>query len=225
MDITESGDTISIDSSLLEEIFAFLGMSLQGLGAVVVVVYIVITQTDGILGYVIGLFFLLLGWELVSLFFGATEVFHCLIDKNAGTIDLIKRTPATFWTSSLTSYKLQDLKLINFGKNFDSEKKLSLNFKNRERETFAGSASTKIAETISTSLQIPLQIEFGDERITHVPWMSDASLGLMSTPCLSCGAPLPEIKLNASNIKCVHCGMIMVIQWGEGKFSYRKQTE
>jgi hypothetical protein len=221
MDFSENENQILVTSSMFDGVFMFVANSFKGLMTVGILIFAITAQIEGVQRFLYGFILVLFGWEVLSVMFGVVEVYFCRFDKLTRKMYLIKRDPFTFWFPRKSAFQFDGLASIVFSENIDNEKKLTLDFKNDEQISFAGSASMRIAEAVSNTLRIPLRIRLGDEYIVHVPWMSGASL--IPTPCLSCGAPLPKIEFEARNAKCSHCGMTMVIQWEKDRFSYRKQ--
>jgi len=220
----EDENKIVIEAGLAGAVFPFLDKASRVLVIFGFLAYGIILEVDGILGVVIALFALILGWELMSLIEGRAEVFYCLIDKSNKIITISKGHPRLFWRPTKAIYKFEDLKSITLGGDDDMERKLSFGLRGDYGVTLAGSVSVTTAETISKTLQIPLKLKFGDEYLVHVPWEPNRKSNLIPTPCLSCGASLPKIDKGVQSAKCSHCGMTMVVQWEKDRFSYRKQV-
>lgn len=221
MNIEEKGNKIIVKADGFDGYVGFFVNSFKGFIYLAVALFLIATLANGIGKYIAIIAILILGWEAMSLFFGSDEAYDCFIDKEEKTITVTTRTPAIFWIPRRYKYKVQNIKSISFGNYSETEKRVRLNFNSGEQIIFVGSAAAKIVEKISYHLQVPMQIELGDEHITHIPWEVGES-EIIPTPCASCGAPLPKIDHHAQNIKCTHCGMTMVIQWQDGKMSYKK---
>ena len=209
-----------IESSVGESIFLFFGSAFKYVIATLVLIFII--MKDSLIN---GLFVIPLAWLGLVLFFGKEEAFRCVVDKDLQTATVTFRAPWSFWIPRIRKFPLNQVIGVIFRKDENDEPKLFFKKEAGELIPFAGSTTAKIVESISSFLQVPLHIELGRERITHVPWNTSDSASLIPTPCASCGAPLPKIEANMKSVQCRHCNMNMVIQWQEGRLSYRAEKD
>jgi hypothetical protein len=222
MQIEEKGDFIKITADSFESVWAFLERAGTGIVIWVVLVGFILTDANGF-EMVIGLIIVFtIGWLMIGVLFGVDEIHAAQIDKNKKSLVITKRWALTFWLPRKIYYSFREVKSITFGSNQETEKQLAVNFKNKEQEIFAGSATIKDAEKIGIALHVPLNIDVSGEMISYIPW-DTSEAEVIPTPCMQCGAPLPKITHEMRNVKCDHCGMTMVIEWLGGKLSYKVQ--
>jgi hypothetical protein len=222
MQIKESQNLVTITTDFSESIFVFFWNAGKGIIWWVIFLGFIVISTRGF-ELVIGLVVVLpMGWLLISMFFGDNEIHTAQINKNKKSLTIVNRWPLTLWIPKITKYSLQEVRSLTFGSNQETEKRLAINFKNNEQEIFAGSATIKDTERIGIALHVPLNINVSGEMITYIPW-DTSEAEVIPTPCMQCGAPLPKITHEMKNVKCDHCGMTMVIEWHDGRMSYKVQ--
>ncbi len=223
MDIKEQTGKLTIECDPWPWLNRVFGSLFQYI-VVAVMLTVAATRASKTLGIIV-FFLALFGLWIVAAISGEEAVFHCLLDRERQMATLTYRAPWSMWRPSRERIPLKQITAVLFSKTEKDEPKLSFAQTSDDPINLAGGATAKAAERISRFLRIPLRIELGDERITHIPWSANGTASLVSTPCASCGALLPPIQPGMKSIKCEHCGMNMIIQWQEDEFSYRKQTE
>jgi hypothetical protein len=205
--------------------FDFAWGLLRTLPALGVLEWLVITETDGFERPFGILLIAVIWWGVISLIWGNNEVYIASVDQRRQFLTLTEKWQLTFWVPKTRNFPVKNIKEIVLGSYFETDKRLMINFKSGNQAVFTGSSSIKDAEKISTALQIPLQIDLSGERITYIPWDIQSVSSLTPTPCTKCGAPLDKILPDMKNIKCDHCGIIMIIEWRGQKLSYKPQSD
>jgi hypothetical protein len=224
MRIEEKESLAIIIADSFESKLAFLWNAGKGIISWIIILGVIITNTRGF-EMVIGLVFvLIMGWLIIGIIFGIDEIHVAQINKKKKSLTLVKRWALTLWIPRTIQHSLQEVKSITFGNYLETEKRLAINFKSKEQEIFAGTATIKDAEKIGIALQVPLNIDVSGEVITYIPW-DTSTAEVIPTPCAKCGAALPNITREMKTVKCDHCGMTMVIEWHGEKISYKVQSK
>lgn len=205
--------------------FDFAWGLLRTLPALGFLEWLVIRETGGFERLFFIILIAIIWWGIISLIWGNNEVYVASIDRRRQFLIITEKWQLTFWVAKTRNIPVKNIKEIVLGSYFETDKRLMINFKSGNQAVFTGSASIKDSEKISTTLQIPLQIDLSGERITYIPWDIQSVSSLIPTPCTKCGAPLGKILPDMKNIKCDHCGIIMVIEWRGQKLSYRPQSD
>ena len=183
---------------------------------------LVFAAQEGWMAFIIAsIVVILMIWLFVSISFDIENAYQAIFDRDAQIMTVTSRSPWLIWLPRKKTFQIKNLAYITLSKSDEKSPRLCLFFKGGLEITFAGSATADAAETISRFLKIPLRIEMDEQRITHMPWVSDKEGNPLPTPCAKCGAPLPLIEAGMKNIKCTHCGMTMVIEWNGDRLSYK----
>jgi hypothetical protein len=220
MKVEEHGNILSVIPDGFESFWEILTLAWKGFW-VAIWILIAAAQESVTAVFIAFIIIVVIGWFLISIFTENEIAYLTNFDKDAQKITMTLRSPWTLWMPQKKTFRFKNLITISLSKVDEKSPKLYMLFKGDTQIPFAGSASATCAEKISKFLKIPLRVELDNERITHMPWVSDKEGVPFPTPCAKCGAPLPAIEPGMYNVKCSHCGMTMVITWSEGEISYK----
>jgi hypothetical protein len=130
-------------------------------------------------------------------------VYQCKFTKPRNTVIMVIHSPLMLWFPQSRELPLDNINQV----------KILLHTKTGRAYALAGKGTAEVAEAISQFLEIPLHVQLDSEIIIQIPEKLRVDLQLLSTPCPSCGAPLPKIEQNSTSVRCSHCDMTSIIRW------------